>query len=577
MGEDLPYVFGAPLASTTPFPSKYSPEERLLSESIMVAWTNFAKTGWVWTLRSIIIRASLSLTCTQTIFMNDFISICNSNPKAPSRDHYLNLEPVDWERYDIDWPEFNAVNMNYLNIGIPPVVNQKYRQKYMQFWNQALPDKLNRTLSMATFAHYPQLLARSATSVHPAAASATNDGAAHINYYANKPTEDPLRTLKMLLNRQTLNEQNEMFNTQSTAITATIIDNGVPYASMSDTENRHELLRPSVTESQQVIVRADATLGILITIIVSFLLLNVIGFGAYVVRRYYATKSMQHKLNVLTLDGATNDVDYATSLKTSIGCAVSDAVTVRNKHRILQQHCSSNDYETVAANAHDHNMLGGDVFTLGSDLSSGTIDAHTKVNDWMCQEIIHGESRMQHQRHIPQSNILQPMPQKPRTGFTLKSRGFFRRNVKPTCDAHDASTHTTMTTTTVPKAVVDDIGRSNHLLPKPSDTIICQDIEVDASLIDGSSGLRNESTSSLSHTRRKSSIRGSEDLLKVDHRHSRSDPVQMYYRREPQPDEDITFFIDDPSMSATRDDAAIADAEAKREPMTADEALQVRV
>lgn len=45
VGEDLPYVFGAPLAATTPFPTQYSPEERLLSESIMVAWTNFAKTG----------------------------------------------------------------------------------------------------------------------------------------------------------------------------------------------------------------------------------------------------------------------------------------------------------------------------------------------------------------------------------------------------------------------------------------------------------------------------------------------------------------------------------------------------
>lgn len=44
-GEELPYVFGAPLAATQPFPTKYSAEERLLSESMMLAWTNFAKTG----------------------------------------------------------------------------------------------------------------------------------------------------------------------------------------------------------------------------------------------------------------------------------------------------------------------------------------------------------------------------------------------------------------------------------------------------------------------------------------------------------------------------------------------------
>lgn len=45
-GEELPYVFGAPLASTSPFQSKFTPQERLLSESVMVYWTNFAKTGY---------------------------------------------------------------------------------------------------------------------------------------------------------------------------------------------------------------------------------------------------------------------------------------------------------------------------------------------------------------------------------------------------------------------------------------------------------------------------------------------------------------------------------------------------
>lgn len=44
-GEELPYVFGAPLASVRPFLTSFSPAERLLSEEIMVYWTNFAKTG----------------------------------------------------------------------------------------------------------------------------------------------------------------------------------------------------------------------------------------------------------------------------------------------------------------------------------------------------------------------------------------------------------------------------------------------------------------------------------------------------------------------------------------------------
>lgn len=45
-GEELPYVFGAPLAATVrAFPSNYSKSEVALSEAIMTYWTNFARTG----------------------------------------------------------------------------------------------------------------------------------------------------------------------------------------------------------------------------------------------------------------------------------------------------------------------------------------------------------------------------------------------------------------------------------------------------------------------------------------------------------------------------------------------------
>lgn len=48
MGEELAFVFGAPLAPAGPFPShNYTVQEKLLSEAVMAYWTNFAKTGWV--------------------------------------------------------------------------------------------------------------------------------------------------------------------------------------------------------------------------------------------------------------------------------------------------------------------------------------------------------------------------------------------------------------------------------------------------------------------------------------------------------------------------------------------------
>ncbi|GIY52331.1 hypothetical protein CEXT_133031 [Caerostris extrusa] len=45
-GEDLPYIFGAPLVnSLSHFPRNFTKSESSLSETIILFWTNFAKTG----------------------------------------------------------------------------------------------------------------------------------------------------------------------------------------------------------------------------------------------------------------------------------------------------------------------------------------------------------------------------------------------------------------------------------------------------------------------------------------------------------------------------------------------------
>lgn len=45
-GEDLPYIFGAPLVDgLSHFPQNYTKSETALSEAVMIYWTNFARTG----------------------------------------------------------------------------------------------------------------------------------------------------------------------------------------------------------------------------------------------------------------------------------------------------------------------------------------------------------------------------------------------------------------------------------------------------------------------------------------------------------------------------------------------------
>lgn len=179
------------------------------------------------------------------------ISSNNRNPKAPWRDSFLNLEPKAWEAYDIDWPEFNAVNLNYLNIGIPPVVNQNYKQKYMTFWNQYLPEELNRTIhSSKASQQYPDLFAPSMNappfSVYARGTTASPFGA-RVNYNPDKTTEDPLRALKHLLSFN----RTDMYNTQSTVLTTTST-----LSADGDSELDHH------TDSEnEIVVKADATLG----------------------------------------------------------------------------------------------------------------------------------------------------------------------------------------------------------------------------------------------------------------------------------------------------------------------------
>lgn len=45
-GEDLPYIFGAPLVnSLSHFPRNFTKAEAALSEAVILFWTNFAKSG----------------------------------------------------------------------------------------------------------------------------------------------------------------------------------------------------------------------------------------------------------------------------------------------------------------------------------------------------------------------------------------------------------------------------------------------------------------------------------------------------------------------------------------------------
>lgn len=164
-GEDLPFVFGAPLGDVGPFGMDYSPEERLLSEAMMRYFSNFAKTG---------------------------------NPTVPWQHRFHNLNPSDWDRFDVDWQEFNEVNQHYLLVSTEPVVAQRYRHNFAKFWNEGLNDAMVNSLNQhgnGNFGRFsnspatPRTLSNGQISVYP------------IKVEIESPRRDPIHELQSELNR----------------------------------------------------------------------------------------------------------------------------------------------------------------------------------------------------------------------------------------------------------------------------------------------------------------------------------------------------------------------------------------
>ncbi|XP_015915685.1 neuroligin-4, X-linked isoform X2 [Parasteatoda tepidariorum] len=108
-GEDIPYLFGAPLVSNLAhFPNNYSKPEIALSEAIMLYWTNFAKYG-------------------DPNVIHDL--------ESPERTR------TRFERFV--WPLYDSINQKFLSLAMKPKIRDHYHAHRLSFWLSLIP-KLHR-------------------------------------------------------------------------------------------------------------------------------------------------------------------------------------------------------------------------------------------------------------------------------------------------------------------------------------------------------------------------------------------------------------------------------------------------
>ncbi|ALC47974.1 Nlg1 [Drosophila busckii] len=503
MGEELAFVFGAPLAPAGPFPShNYSVQEKLLSEAVMAYWTNFVKTG---------------------------------NPKAPWKGSFLNSHVLEWDRYDLDWPEFNKRTQAYLNIGIPPTVGYKYRHIYMNFWNKELPDELNQ---IAAIQEQGQQQMRGTSTSHMAGNEVITG---HMSKFGARDNvaEDPVRTLKLLLQdplatagEQTDTAAENMYNapptfghvhrqqgigTVTAAGTGSVAGSGTgdevtAFATIQSTDYGEFGASAAPSLPSEPIAKSETTLQLLIALIAIFIVLNVVIYATFLFRqRRKRASSLQRKLggNILSYDGA-NDDELKRCSKSRDG----------DDSYVLDVVRKSNTYEAIKTS--QRSPING--YAIHRQLSSSTVDTHTKVCEWMSA-----------QHH----------------GHTLPKSGSF---ATPNAPSPPSALHTD--------------GR----------IIICQDIEVtDANLLtpqhmhDPHETLHYELLLQRQHS---ALTEPSEATLlplmdRHSHTHSHSDPVDMILAA----DEQVTSFVhaDDVDINVTsRDETSLI-----LQPLSAAEQLEL--
>ncbi|XP_041974274.1 neuroligin-4, X-linked [Aricia agestis] len=108
-GEELPYIFGAPLiGGLAHFPRNYTKAEVALSESVMMYWGNFAKTG-------------------------NPNEAQEMDPIRAGRQERVRMKNMEWTAYE-------AVHKKYLNIDIKSKLKNHYRAHRLSFWLNLVPD-----------------------------------------------------------------------------------------------------------------------------------------------------------------------------------------------------------------------------------------------------------------------------------------------------------------------------------------------------------------------------------------------------------------------------------------------------
>ncbi|KAJ8733618.1 hypothetical protein PYW07_014169 [Mythimna separata] len=379
-GQELPYVFGVPLGSTnTHFSPDYTQQEKLLSEVIMRMWINFVKYG-------------------------------SPNSQAPVK--FYNMDKRHWSLYDLDWPEYDGTRQSYLRFDIPPEVGRSYRSNYTKFWIETLPNKVSKYVVDPLFDYTPSPSSPRPKITHrntgyaggnsggnaggsvdqirkiwaPKVAEAPryypSYGSSSSSYGQMRPYSQPVRRP----DTNSIYKQIMSIEKPSRPVPSGLIEKAFQYTTT-----------PKPKVNNMAVKTSRATITLIVSLAILFLAVNV-GICSILyfkkrklrLREQALESSHQPRAEIGEVDviGQKSSKDDKSALQTlKNGCSVIKSMSFNKKKNNSKKHKKKSD----PCKTPKSDDSGGfrERFKLRRHLSTSTLDAHTKVRDWIANEMMH--------------------------------------------------------------------------------------------------------------------------------------------------------------------------------------------
>lgn len=440
----------------------------------------------------------------------------NGNPKVPWKDKFLNMNPPDWQYYDVEWPSFNPINQSYLHLGITPIVSHRYRYKYMRFWNQELPKELAQRITItgkpileSTKVTQPRrttldmITARIQT--HPGTRRPSSYDPIHKLY--EKMNELPAQKISPNPTPGMMNLPHDSPPLHKYDLVPPHLPQYPPGLLPANEGQQSQPQSPTTLN----ILQSESTLTLLIGIVLLFLIFNIFVIIGYVVKRNMTRRKLSHKYEDNIFDAMSDE--KRSKYNETDDSYIMDIVR-RN---------GNNTYEAIKTSR----LPNGKTYILTRQLSSSTVDAHTKVTDWISQDMTTYSSLESKLNNEEQSDV-KPGKVNVAIDATPSGRGGSVLRQEPI-----------------------EITKAKKDYGFLKDIIICQ--EVDTPVLE-SAPVRFENEE--------------DGAIGINHKHSNSDPAPMSYPYFTQ-HEEVTSFIEPDDINVTSRDDSV-----EREPLTPEEALR---